>query len=242
MSRFPLFLALGLTLGLTVGCPKTVDDTSSEGDTDTDTDSDSDTDGDGDADADTDSDADSDVTCADVQQGEYAEGDIVTISGCTTSPTASNGAGFFIQDAGGGEWAGLYVYLNYNKVEVALGQQVTVTGEVTEYYDLTEVKITDAADVQVSGSCDPTVAALTSAPADFESWESVLVTVSDVNVTSDPDTYGEVTTDFGGMDIDDMFFTVPVGNGDHLNSVTGVMNYTYEVWKIEPRDGDDYQF
>ncbi len=239
MTRTLSILALlGLTLSLAVGCPKTVDDTDApEGDTDTDTDTDSDTD----ADTDTDTDTDVGTTCSDVQNFDgISEGDTVTLTNvCVTSPVANNGMGFFVQDAGGGEYSGLFVYLGSVVASVTTGDQITVTGEVTEYYDFTELTVADAGDIVTNGSCNPAATTVQAAPADFEPYESVLITVLDLNVTSDANDYGEHTTDFGGMTIDDLFWTYEGGNGDHLTSLTGLLNYSYEEYKLEPRDGSD---
>jgi predicted extracellular nuclease len=243
MTRtLPIFAILGLSLSLAIGCPKTVDDTDTpEGDTDTDTDADGDTDADSDADADTDTDTDTDVgtTCSDVQDGTVSEGDTVTLTGvCATSQVANNGMGFFVQDDGGGEWHGMFVYLGSVETTIAVGDKVNVTGEVTEYYDLTELSVFDAGDIEVVGSCTPVATDLQASPADFEPYESVLVRAMGVSVTTDANEYGEHETDWD-MVIDDMFFTYEGGAGDSLTSITGPMNYSYETWKLEPRSGDD---
>jgi predicted extracellular nuclease len=241
MTRtLPLFAILGLSLSLAIGCPETkeVDDTNTpEGDTDTDTDTDSDTDADTDTDTDTDP---TGLSCSDVQNYDgVAEGDIVTLAGvCVTSQVANNGMGFFVQDAGGGEWSGMFVYLGSIKTTVAVGDQVTVSGEVTEYYDFTEIKPADASDISVTGSCTATEYAVQASPADWESLESVLVKALDVNVTSDANEYGEHETDWE-MVIDDMFWTYEGANGDALSFITGPINYSYSTWKIEPRSAAD---
>ena len=233
-----IFALLGLTLSLAVGCPATVDDTDQpEGDTDTDTDADSDTD----ADTDTDTDTDVGTTCADVQNyNGVSEDDIVTLTNvCVTSPVANNGMGFFVQDDGGGEWSGMFVYLGKAVASVATGDQVTVTGAVTEYYEFTEVSVADGTDIEVTGSCTPSATTLQAAPADFESYESVLLTVLDLNVTTDADDYGVHETDFGDLTIDDLFWTYEGGAGDALTSLTGPLMYAYDGWKLEPRGSSD---
>ena len=55
------------------------------------------------------------VTCADVQQGSLdgslVDGDIVTLANViVVSGVASDGKGFYVQDEGGGEWSGMYIY------------------------------------------------------------------------------------------------------------------------------------
>ncbi len=239
MTRtLPIFAILGLSLSLAIGCPKTVDDTGeTEGDTDTDTDADGDTD----ADSDTDADTDVGTTCADVQNYDgVSEDDIVTLTGvCVTSPVANNGMGFFVQDSGGGEWSGMFVYLGSVETDVTTGDEITVTGAVTEYYELTELSVADAGDIEKTGTCTPAATTLQAAPSDWEPYESVLLTVLDVGVTSDADDYGQLATDFGGMVIDDMFYTYEGGAGDTISSITGPLNFSYDEYKIEPRDAGD---
>jgi len=239
----------------------------SEGDTDTDTDADSDTDADADADADADSDADADAdsdadadadsdadadadsdadtdiaTVEDVQRGVYAEGVIVTVPDViATSTVATSAGGFFVQDPGGGAYSGVYVYLGTELVDVQEGDELTITGAVTEYYDLTEISVTSASDVVKTGSGTVVATSMSSTPSDWEPYEGVLVTLQGLRVTSVPDKYGEADTSFG-VTMDDMFFywDDAYGQGDSFTSVTGPLMYTYSAYKLEPRDNADF--
>ncbi len=229
-------------------------DTDAEGDTDTDSDADADTDADADsdadadadsdadadADADSDADADTDISCADVQSYDgVAEGDTVTLAGvCATSHVPDNGLGFFVQDSGGGQWSGLFVYLGSVEAEVQAGDRVDVTGQVNEYYDLTRLSVGNAAHVQVVGSCSPAATTVSSTPSDWEPYESVLVTARGLEVTSDTNDYGEVETDWDVL-VDDMFHEHGLGDGDIIESITAPLYYSYEAFKLEPRSAAD---
>ena len=110
------------------------------------------------------------------------------------------------------------------------------------------VAIADSADVVVTGAGSVTKSGLSEAPSDWESYEGTLLTLSNVTVTADSDTYGEATTDWaaptdkdtaGVLTIDDMFYSHNSADGTVYQEVTGVLNYTYTTWKLEPRDADD---
>ncbi len=83
---------------------------------------------------------------ADIQQGVYIDGDDVRLDGVVvTSGITLDGEGFFIQDPGGGEWSGLYIYLagGSEGLYLAVGDVITITGVVTEFYDLKTLRGTD---------------------------------------------------------------------------------------------------
>lgn len=180
-----------------------------------------------------------DASCADVQLGIC--GPVRVTDAVVTSEAweDDNGGYFFVQDEGGGEGSGLLVFLEDLSYDVAIGDTVTVSGSVNEFYGLTELKVTDLADVQTTGTSTPVVTVLATAPADWESYESCLVTLMDVTATSDEE-YGEVTTS-AGISIDDLFYAFDGANGTHWDSVTGPVYYSYETWKIEPRSASDLQ-
>jgi hypothetical protein len=212
-----------------------------EGDTDTDADADSDADSDADADAD--SDADTDVASVEeIQRGYYAEGSVVTLADVIAT-SASNPAtgGFFVQDYGGGPYSGVYVYYGSEAVTVVRGERLEITGEVSEYYDLTELVVGAAADVVSTGSGTPVATTLSSAPSDWEPYEGVLVELENLRIVSSADSYGESETNYG-VNLDDAFFVYShyYGIDDRFSSVTGLLTYTYSAYKLEPRDVYDF--
>ncbi len=181
------------------------------------------------------------VTCAQVQQGEVSG--TVTLEGVVaTSDSADWSYGVFVQDIGGGPWSGLFVYLEGLSADVQRGDQLTLTGEISEYYDLTEITVGSPSEIAVTGTRHPVETALTAAEADWEPYEGVLVELVDLSVTSVADAYGEGQTSFG-LPLDDMFFGwhEHVISGDRFAGVTGVVNYSYGAFKLEPRDLDDFR-
>jgi predicted extracellular nuclease len=231
-------------------------DSDSDTDSDTDTDSDSDTDTDTDTDSDTDSDADGgteEVTINEIQEGDVAEDATVQVTGViVTSPLSFDGTGFFVEEPEGGEYSGIYVY-NFNgatdPATVAVGDVVTVVGTYYEYYENSEIEISASTDVTVtsSGAAVPDPIAIADAAtigtngADAEKYEGVLVSVSDVTVSTAVDTYGQILVDSDSLMIGSIFlesFLEPTV-GDVYSSVTGPLYYTYDNSVLEPRDTDD---
>ena len=189
------------------------------------------------------------LTCYEVQgqaSGSPYEGQTVSVTGIVTvgggEYYSASGAYAVIQDAGGTEWSGLTLYGN-NAADLARGDSITVTGEVQEYYGFTELAYLDAVEVHSQGHALPAPVSLTTGElASAEKWESVLVTVTGVTVTSDPDQYGQFYIDDGSGDymVDDLGdYTYEATQGDELQSMTGVDWYSFDEYKLQPRDDED---
>ena len=122
--------------------------------------------------------------------------------------------GFWVQDAGGGAWSGLYVYTDRvdGEVTVSVGDVLNITGEVSEYFDLTEISIGNINDIEAQGTtADVTSVELSEAPADWEEYEGVLITLADVTI-GDGGEYGVYSLNYAGLLIDDEIYdyTEPV--------------------------------
>ncbi len=175
------------------------------------------------------------TTIANIRQDGYAEGDIVRLEGVVATTEVASDL-FFIQDQGGGEYTGLTVYLGTEDFDAEPGMILDIEGELDDYYDLLELKPSTLED---TGSSTDTVAtALDATPADWESWEGALISLADVAITSDANEYGEYSTNFGIV-IDDLFYLHGFDNGSTYSSVTGVLTYSYEEWKLEVRGAGD---
>jgi len=204
----------------------------------------------GDDDDDDDDDDDStDTTIYDIQQGEVDEGDTVTVEGVVTTPTGyEDGDLFFMQDEDGGEYSGIAVYM-WSEIAATYdgepGDIVRVTGEVSEFYDMTELVVKNyKSGVEIIGSTDVPDPENIAVGDVGEPWESVFVQVSDVTVTAEPNQYGEFTVE-GSLVIDDFFFELGhwedygISVDDTFSSIAGVLNYSYEEFKLEPRSDSD---
>ena len=160
------------------------------------------------------------------------------ITAIVTSTDDLDEKGFFVQQEGGGEYSGLYIYRG-SPSAVSIGDVVEIIGRVDEYYDLTELVVTDDADIVVTDPGAGLVATdyVETAPSDWEPWESCLITIGDVTVTTDDDGYGGVELD-NGLILDDLLYSHGASSGDSFSEITGFITYSYFAWRINPRDGD----
>ncbi len=166
------------------------------------------------------------------------EGQIVTTSGIVTGLLPGSSQGYFIQD-GDGAWNGIFVYDNVNLP--AVGDDITITCLVAEYYDLTELKEVASFTINSSGNTLPNPSILTAAEVNDEAYEGVFVRVENAECTNADYGYG-MWAIYDGSD------TTLVHNngsyeyvsvlGEHYN-VQGILNYNFSEWKIELRmEGD----
>jgi len=146
--------------------------------------------------------------------------------------------GYFIHD-GEGAWNGIFVF-DYDNT-VAEGDEITIGGVVDEYYNLTQIKDIYSFSVNSSGNPLYAAAEVSTAEANNEEYEGVLLKVSGTCV-SEPDSYGVWSVDdsSGPVNVDDKIyaFTPTV---DVAYSVTGAGDYNYGSRKILPRSADDVE-
>ena len=161
------------------------------------------------------------------------ENQTVTTSGVVT---ASNGVGYYIQD-GIGPWSGIYVY---DDSEPAIGDHVTVTANVAEYYELTELDIVESLTVNSSANPLPEPQLLTTGQVADEQWEGVLVRVEGATCTNTDLGFGEFELDdtSGPCRVDDAMFLYTPTAGT-VYAVTGPQTYTFSNYKILPRSEED---
>ena len=184
------------------------------------------------------------VTVCEIQEGQETgayEGRTVHLEGVIASSGPTNsGGGFWISDKEGGEWCGVYVYVADKDATPTIGDELSFDASVTDYYELTELSIGSYADVETTGSgFTPVSVTLDAAPESWEPYEGVLVTLTNVSATSDEDSYGVVSLDFGDLQMDDDLYYYEVSDGDAWEALTGLVTYTYEAWKLIPRDEVD---
>ncbi|MDA3814556.1 MAG: T9SS type A sorting domain-containing protein [Candidatus Cloacimonetes bacterium] len=163
------------------------------------------------------------------------EGELVETSGVVTAKFENY---FFIQD-GIGAWNGITVY---PLQEVEVGDEITISGTVLEYNDKTE--ITDIINMTILGTSDlPEPVIISSAElSSTEDYESVLAKIQNVTVSDDSLGYGEWEVEdqsgaciIGGLGV---YTYIPILD-DFIYSITGVVDYTYGAFKLEPRVDDD---
>ncbi len=170
-------------------------------------------------------------------QGQQAlspyEGQIVKTHGIVTGVFSGS---YFIQD-GEGEWNGVYVY---SGDDVSVGDEIDLTAEVDEYFELTELKSVSDLTVLSTGNDLPAASWLSTEEVNDEAYEGVLVKVEDAICSNDDAGYGEWELDDGsGMcRVDDLGVVYSPVLGLSY-TVTGPLSYSFDFYKIEPRDESD---
>ncbi len=177
-----------------------------------------------------------------------ADAEGVTTSGIVTavtiSSTTSTQSGYYIQD-GVGAWNGIYVYDNTNIV--TRGDNVTLTGTVTEYVgagytnSLTQLKTITSHVINSSGNTLPAAAEVSTLNANMEDYESVLIKVINANCTEwgTVAKTGTVSDGSGDLVVYDKFnvaFSLTVGTA---YDITGVVGIYHDIMELFPRDAND---
>lgn len=166
----------------------------------------------------------------------------VTISGIVTAGSGVFSKNiYFLQDSPG-PWNGIMVYDQLHTV--ARGDRITITGTVSEYYGMTEVKDIKEFIWHGSGYSLPSVSDVSTDSVNTEVYEGVLVRVDNVMVVNHDLEYGEWMVDdgAGGCRIDDRaYYTYKPGYNQFLSSITGVVDYSYGNFKIQPRGNLDIE-
>ncbi|MGB0136697.1 MAG: phospholipase D-like domain-containing protein [Flavobacteriales bacterium] len=161
------------------------------------------------------------------------ENQTVTTSGVVT---ATSGIGYYIQD-GAGPWSGIYVY---DDGAPAIGDHVTVTANVAEYYELTELDFVESLIINSSDNPLPEPEMLSTADVADEQWEGVLVRVEGATCTNTDLGFGEFELDDGSgpCRVDDALYLYTPTAGT-VYAVTGPQTYTFGNYKILPRSEAD---
>ncbi len=190
------------------------------------------------------------------------EGCNVTLTGIVTADTAQYNSVYsaYALQNGSGQWNGL-VFDTDAIVQISRGDDVSVTGLITEYahgdeygYQLDGNTRLINADVTVNSSGNDTPAPLVASCEDLtqtaeevESYEGVLVKLENVTVSS-VNAYDWSITDGTGSEAlidDDMAnmaadnFMSTLAEGQELESVMGIFNFSYGTYKVQIRDLDD---
>ncbi len=194
----------------------------------------------------------------DIQQGMVTENSVVKLEGVVASSgltwSDSPEGDFFVQEVEGGPYSGIQIHMNDTAgFSVAPGDELTIVGTYSEFFDMSQISIADASAVTTTGSgsapapeliADP--AAIATDGAMTEQYESVLVQVENVTVTvanpDDPEQFNEFVVT-GDLRIDDIFFAiddwVAPAVGTSFASITGALTYGFSNFKLEPRDPSD---
>jgi hypothetical protein len=177
-------------------------------------------------------------------------GNTVTTRGVVTGIVKNGPArhSFFIQDSARA-YNGIYVYQT-NDSTIVMGDSVEVTGTVDEFSfgtatlptELTQIGFPSNITVLNSGNTLPAPVSISTANANMEEWEGVLVNVTNAQCTSNSVGFGRWTLNDGSGAVDaddDIFFyhlTAVVGTS---YDVTGIGHYFFDEYSILPRQFSD---
>jgi hypothetical protein len=179
-------------------------------------------------------------------------GEPVNLSGIVTAGTGEfSDYYFYIQNSYGGPdtpaFDGVKVYDRTGTVSVARGDSITISGDVWEYYNETEIAMFfPEAITYHPDNTTPAPYAVTPTSIDTqEDWEGVLVAAIDVVVSDDDIGFGEWMIAANGNPADtcrvgdDAYYTYNPLLGESLAYVYGVGAYAYGRYILQPRDDDD---
>ena len=140
--------------------------------------------------------------------GSPLDGDVVTSHGYISAVTSD---GFYMQqDLTGTLWGGIFIYIPSSGdgvgrdalATLSIGDYVEVTAEVEEYYGLTELLAPTVLTVLSGGHTLVPLAVSTgtlgtSCTRTGEQYEGLLVVVTEAQLMSEPNNYGEIEMDDG---------------------------------------------
>jgi hypothetical protein len=184
------------------------------------------------------------------EDSSYYAGKAVSCTGIVTAGRGVYSDYNFVIQNGIGPWSGIYVYDPTSSVPAEEGDSVTVSGWVSEYYNLTEIYMFSGCYTEhSSGNAVPQPVVIKTGDIGAtsnisEQYEGVLIKVKPAEVTDDSLGFGEwLVNDNKGegpcrVDDDAYYFYTPK-TGDVLDSLQGVVNYSFSDYKIEPRGDDD---
>jgi hypothetical protein len=190
---------------------------------------------------------------ADFQTDSLTDGTAVTLNNVVVTSTMSIEApGFYVQDVGGGEWSGVFVFTQPAEtaagspdpaaVSVSIGDVLNLSGTSVEFFGQTQLVLAEAGDLTVVGTgASVAVTALDATPSDWEPYEGVLVSMTDVTITDVPDPledeHAPVTDK--GLSVADQLMEISMSEGDFFTSITGIVTYLWDLYRIAPRSAAD---
>lgn len=179
------------------------------------------------------------VSIYDIQYSEAADGSSpladqnVTTGGIVSAVGAG---GFFVQD-GVGPWRGVFVFTNQS---VSRGDSVIFSGGVVEYFNSTQISGVAGLIIVSSNNTVYAPAVIPTSDVNTEQYEGVLVTVQNATCTDANSGFGQwiVNDGSGSCLINSTIYTATRSQGLMYN-VTGPVFYSFDEYKIMPRDAND---
>jgi predicted extracellular nuclease len=185
------------------------------------------------------------ATIQEVQQGMFDIDQFVLLEDVVvTTPFNFDGDAFFVQDAAGGEYSGIQVYMPMAGGFVPTpGDVLTLCGSYDEFFDQSQIQLAGEGDITAAGNGpvpapEVLTAAVVGGGAMAEAWEGVLVRIEDATVTTAANMFGEWEVD-DALLLEDTFFVMAdwpaPAVGAVYTSITGVMTFSFANYKLAPR-------
>lgn len=179
----------------------------------------------------------------DIQYTVAANGDSplantnVTTGGIVSAVYAS---GYFIQDAPGA-WNGIHVFDPTNAATMNIGDSVTMSANVVEYFSMTQLSSVSGFSRVSTGNPVYTSASISTADVNLEDYEGVLVTVSNATCLDDNSGFGMWKVDDGSdsCKIHDLIYDYPNPIIGNVYQITGPVNFAFSEARVCPRAASD---
>lgn len=152
----------------------------------------------------------------------------------------------YLQD-GSGAWNGIVIFDYYDNNNTAnIGDAVTLTAEVDEFNNLTELIAVQGFTVTATGQAVPAPLVVETGDVASEALESVLVRVVNTTCTEAPGgaNFGKYKVDDGSGDAvvgKVMHTTLPNPTVGQSMNITGVVSYGFAEYNIQPRFAQDIE-
>ncbi len=194
-------------------------------------------------------------TIYEIQDGTLPEGTPVEVYGVIV--TGIGLTGIFVQEPAGGEYSGAFVFSGMGGPDwsdAQIGDSIDITGEVSEYFDFTQIRITDGTYVN-NGADTPLEPELVDIatvgdPVDGEPWEGVLVRIEGGLSVTGISMFDEITVADSGDSVlvDNFCYEIVNGGefdglevGSEFSAIQGPVNFFFDEFRISPRSADDLE-
>jgi predicted extracellular nuclease len=194
-------------------------------------------------------------TIYEIQDGTLPEDTQVEVYGVIV--TGIGLTGIFVQEPAGGEYSGAFVFSGMGGPDwsdAQVGDSIDVTGVTSEYFDFTQIVITDGTYVN-NGADTPLEPELVDIatvgdPVEGEPWESVLVRIEGSLTVTGISMFDEVTVADGGdaVLVDNFCYEIVnggefdgLGVGSEFSAIQGPVNFFFDDFRISPRSADELE-
>jgi predicted extracellular nuclease len=194
-------------------------------------------------------------TIYEIQDGTLDEGAAVEVYGVIV--TGIGLTGIFVQEPAGGEYSGAFVFSGMGGPDwsdAQVGDSIDISGVTSEYFDFTQIVITDGTYVN-NGADTPLEPELVDIatvgdPVEGEPWESVLVRIEGSITVSGISMFDELTVADRGdaVLVDNFCYEIVnggefdgVGVGSEFSAIQGPVNFFFDDFRISPRSADDLE-